>query len=73
MKKWLMILGIAGFLTAGTANAGAITQKPEKEKTTKVKKDGTVKEKKAKNDGSVKKKTTKPDGSVKKEKKYDFD
>jgi hypothetical protein len=73
MKKWLLILGITGFLTAGMANAGAITQKPEKVETKKVKKDGTVKEKKVKDDGSVKKKTTKPDGTVKKEKKYDFD
>jgi hypothetical protein len=73
MKKCLWILGILSFLSAGIVNAGPIIQKPEKEKTTKVKKDGTVKEKKVKSDGSVKKKTTKPDGSVKKEKKYDFD
>ncbi|MFL5730371.1 MAG: hypothetical protein ACJ75J_12865 [Cytophagaceae bacterium] len=72
MKKWLIMLGISGFLTAGFAQAGTIAQKPEKEKTKKVKDNGTVKEKKVKDDGSVKKKTTKADGSVKKEKKYEY-
>ena len=72
MKRLWIILVVSGLLTGGFSYAGNINQKPEKEKSKKVKSDGTVKEKKVKEDGTVKKKTTKPDGTVKKEtKKYE--